>query len=697
MLLTLFLGIFLSFAPVYGGPAVKAIFQAKCTSCHGGASPIKFDLLNVPELVAKGVVQGGADSVLYKSLNRPTKWMPLGGEPLPIAEKETILNWLNAGYPPFEPVTPPTQVVTYGDEVECMVKDALSQPSHVHEYLRYLPFSRYHNEGAQQNMDRAIEAANKFLNSISMSPHIENVHPVECGGAKSAIVRFNLEDYNLTPRDWDNVIVRGKYPYFILYFDKEDFGFYEDKLFQLTDCVKGGECQTLPFARGDWFVATASKAPIYYDLLFKGVKVETVHDLEKYLGVDTYEQLFVTEEARAAIFRRSNVTNYNRLLHTYQLPFWIGGVKYDSLYYKSFDTLGDKAAEKRNLFAFPFTGLAYSWYSTLTQKFQDIKERIGVFDANEILWQNANGTISSWLSDGKERRIDEALTEIAYHKANSHPYIGTKPGAIVAGTSCYGCHSGMNVFHDEAKSYIVASTDFTNAQVNFAKKLFYKDQAEIAAHLASTNGTYAQAQKVMKAKDVVYVDYEEPIFSTSRQYFDDIGVCELGAELGRDCGTMKTELIHAPQLALLLGLGETLNGRVSRVNVEVLMPEIAKQLDYGLQVVFKGHVDPPPPVCKFTITNNTNYYQELTVIDFTGGNKYLKVGLQKNGGSRTWDHDAAPTVSACLSYTNGWCIKHENKVLNKCSSYGIVRKNDGYSYFQSLGARELQRRTEKSK
>jgi hypothetical protein len=132
-----------------------------------------------------------------------------------------------------------------------------------------------------------------------------------------------------------------------------------------------------------------------------------------------------------------------------------------------------------------------------------------------------------------------------------------------------------------------------------------------------------------------------------------------------------------------LGLGETLNGKVSRVNVEHLMPEIAKQLDYGLQVVFKGHVDPPPPVCKFTITNNTNYYQELTVIDFTGGNKYLKVGLQKNGGSRTWDHDAAPTVSACL--------------LNKCSSYGLVRKNDGYSYFQSLGARELQRRTEKSK
>ena len=662
---------------------VKLIFDASCVKCHGGAQPIKFNILDVKELADKGVVQGGAESKLYKSLNRATQWMPLGSEPLSIEQKTHILDWLNAGYPAFDVQQPAQDPIDYGDEVECMYKDLSFLPEHKRRYTRYLLFSRYYNEGGIDNLNRALEGANKILNSTSFSPHITKLAPVEGKGVKEAILRLDLEDFNLEAADWDNFVVRGKYPYFIFYFDKQNFGFFEDKLFVETECVKGGYCQTLPFVRGDWFVSYVSQPPLYYDALFKRKDIRHIKDLEAYLGVDTQEQLFKTYEARRAISRRSGVTNYNRAIDHYNLDFWIGGAKYPSHYWKTFDTNGDKAQDKRNLFAFPF-GPLYSWYSYILA---DIKDRAFLFDAEEVLWAMPNGSLGSWLSDGQGKRIDEALTEVAYHKSNTNHYIGSKPGAILAGVSCFACHSGMNVFKDEALSYIKASTDFSNAQVDFAKLTFYKDQAEITAHITDHNKLYAVAAKTMGAKDVVYVDTKEPIFSTAKQYFDDIGVCELGAELGFDCGEMKTRLLHAPELALLLGLGETLNGKVSRPNIEYLFAEIAKELNLGKQVVFNGHIDPPPVKCKLTLTNNTAYHQTVKTLIFSNNTTYRDFGLAP-GASKVFEHDSQALATACRSYTQGWCFWNNNVSLDRCKSYGIVRKSDGKSYFQLIN-REL--------
>lgn len=663
---------------------VKAIFDSSCVKCHGGASAIKFNILDVRELADKGIVQGGGDAKLYKSLNRPTQWMPLGSEPLPIEQKEKILAWLNAGYPAFDVPQPALDPISYGDEVQCMAEDLGTLPKANRRYTRYLLFGRYYNEGGLDNLERALEASTKLLNSTSFSPHISQLLPIACNGVKNAILRLDLESFNFNEADWDNFVVRGKYPYFILFFDKEDFGFYEDKVFFETDCVKGGYCQTIPFVRGDWFVSYVSQPPLYYDALFKRKKIDSVKDLEFLLGVDTQRQLFVDYEARRAISRRSGVTNYNRAVDHYELDFWVGGVKYPSHYWKTFDTLGDKAQDKRNLFAFPF-GPQFSWYNLFPSY---IRDRSFLFDAEEILWAMPNGTLGSFLADGQGKRIDEALTEVAYHKANTNHYIGSKPGAILAGVSCFACHSGMNVFKDEGLSYIKASTDFTNAQVDFAKLIFYKDQAEITAHISDHNKLYATAAKVMQAKDVVYVDVKEPIFSTAKQYFDDISVCELGSELGFDCGEMKTRLLHAPELALLLGLGETLNGKVSRPNIEYLFADIAKDLNLGKQVIFTGHVDPPPPVCKLSIANNTAYSQRIEALIFNNNTTYRDFWLQP-GQSRVFEHDSQALVTSCLVYTNGWCVNHKNVTLDRCKSYGIVRKSDGRSYFQLINDRNL--------
>lgn len=654
---------------------VKAIFQANCTKCHGGPQPQLFDILNVKELGEKQILQGKDQSRLYKALNRTERWMPLNSDPLPLDQKQTILTWLEGGWPAFEedPTTPAGAPLTYKDEVQCIAKDVTSAPN-IHESYeyRYLTMSPYWNAGGSQALDLAVEAVNKLLNSVSFSPHIEKAKELECRGVKRAVLRIRLEDFNLKTEDWDTFVTEGKYPYYIDYADDFEFFYLEQEIAKRT------YAQTIAYVRGDWFVSYVSKPPLYYKALFKAKEpyVRTTNQLEQFLNVNTYEQLFKTYEARRGLFRRSGVTNYNRIVDRYELEFWIGGAKYESAYWKTYDTLGDKATEYKNLFAFPF-GPLYTWYESLGF-FPYLKDKVFQFDANEMIWSNPNGTLGFFLANGKEQRIDEALTEVAYHQANHHPYMGSRPGVVINGVSCFACHSGMNAFSDEGLKHIKSSTDFDNDEVDYAKLIFWKDVQETQTALKKTNDLFAVSQKAQGSSQVVYVDSKEPIFATAKQYFYDVDVCTLAAEFGYTCDDMKERLAHAPELARLLGLSESLAGRASRLSVEHLIPEIAKELNLGKQVIFKGGPVVVTPTCKLTLVNRTKYNQRVDKMSFVGksyGQQWL--GVDK---SVTYEHDSPATVDACLFYNSNYCVQHQNVSLKKCGEYEILRATNNYSY-----------------
>lgn len=653
--------------------AVKAIFEANCVGCHGGPQPKLFDILNVKELGEKNILQGKADSRLYKALNRPSGWMPLGEDPLSIEDKQTILIWLENGWPAFEPdkPVPSKEPIQYKDEVGCIAKDVTSVPLNDAYQYRYLTLSSYWNLGQKEELDRAVEAVTKLLNSVSFSPHIEKVTPVDCKGIPNVILRLRLDDFNLEAQDWDNFLVEGKYPYYIDYQDDLEFFYLEQEIAKRT------YAKTLAYIRGDWFVSYISKPPLYYRALFKKYDIKTTHELEKFLNVNTFEQLFKTYEARRALFRRSGVTNYNRIVDRYNLDFWIGGTKSPSAYWKSYDTLGDKAQEYKNLFAFPF-GPLYTWYES-QGFFGYLKDKVFQFDANEMIWTNPNGTLGFFLANGKEQRIDEALTEVAHHQANYHPYMGSRPGVVIAGVSCFACHSGMQTFSDEGLKHIKTSVDFSNNEVDYAKLIFWKDTTETQAALKKTNELFAVSQKAMGAKQVVYVDSKEPIFATAKQYFYDVDICQLAAEFGFTCDDMKEKLAHSPELARLLGLSETLGGRASRLNVEHLQAEIVKELNLGKQVLFSGSVVTPPPVtCKLVLTNNTQYPQRIDRMAFT--EKTYGQNILAVGQSVTYEHDSAASMDGCLSYNQSYCVVHKNLALKKCGAYEILRATNGYSY-----------------
>lgn len=671
---------------------VKAIFQANCTACHGGPKPQLFDLLNVKELVEKNVVQGKDGSKLYQAITRIERWMPLGKDPLELADKQSILSWLTDGYPSFDGtiIDPPpaTDAILGDNEISRCIRNYLFSKNQVLA-RDYFPVQLANYYGTSKlNLDRLAEAVTKLFNIVSVAEVDEDSKGqfVACGKDPKAILMLNLRSLNQSRERADDIIRVGEYPYFI---DRTGIEGFEEAVANQIDIIRILRTKTVPYIRADWLVDTASRDPVYSNLLFKDVVVNNIDDFErKFLGVDTFKQLFLTEEAKVAIFRRSGVTLFNRELHEYNLDLRMyQGATYRSTYWKTFDVVNDK--DQRNLFAFPF-GPFYDFYQLASVKF--LQNRAFINDATEILFMTPGGLASALFAGPGQnnKRIFEAQTEVATHAANSiHPVLGSgrlgftgKSGAILNGVSCLACHSGMNAFVDEGKNHINLSTDFSNEQVNFQNRISYHDQLDIDTHVKATNAAYAVAQKAIGAKQVSYVDTQEPVFATAKSYNEDVGVCQFGLEHNFTCDGIKYALGHAPDLARKLGLSETGKGKASRLNIELLEPQIAVDLNLGRTVLFKKGepppIIPPPPVCYVTIYNGTQYAQELKEVVF-GDKKYPHTYLNV-GQTQKYDEHGDGRLDACLYYKGNTCVVTNKLFLKKCTNYQILVGANGYAY-----------------
>lgn len=667
--------------------AVKKIFQTNCTSCHGGTTPLLFNILDVKDLEAKGILQGAGNSKLYKALNRTERWMPLGKDPLSITEKTVVLDWLTEGYPPFETDPPPVgKILGYNEETRCIRKDLFSANQVLARNYRYAVLADYYGSNPA-SLERVAEAVTKLFNSVSLAEVSKESKGVfiECEGNPKAILRLDLRALNQSADAWDNIVLDGQYPYFV---DRRGIEGFEEAVANEKDIADITRAKTVAFVRADWLVETGSRDPVYSNLLFKDVKVKNIDDFErKFLRVDTFKQLFVTEEAKVAIFRRSGVTLYNRELHEYPLDFTTTtGFTVRGTYWKTFDVINDK--DQRNFFAFPFGPLtqAYPWYSFNQVNF--LLNRAFINDATEVivnLGASGGGQFYS-LFDGKGNRIQEADTQVAFQAANAvHPIVGAgrngftgKGGAVINGTGCFACHSGMNTFVEEGRKHVNLSTDFSNEQINVFNRISYVDQVEVDDHVKAVNAAYAVSQKSLGAKQVAYVDNQEPIFATTKTYLDDVDVCGFGMELNFTCDQIKNALSHAPDLARKLGLSETLKGKASRLNIEALQAQIARDLNLGVAVVFKKH-DEPVEVCKVGLVNKTKYPQELTKVVFGVDKVYDKQFLGVNE-SITYDEKTAGRLDACFYYRADRCIVHKALAFNKCTDYQILSDSSGYGY-----------------
>ena len=93
-------------------------------------------------------------------------------------------------------------------------------------------------------------ALNKLLNSLSWHPRIRVAEPVE---ATKTVLRIDLRWYLWDATLWNRVL--NDYPYGVL----------DDST--AARAVAAETKTKMPLLRADWFVATASRAPLYYDVL----------------------------------------------------------------------------------------------------------------------------------------------------------------------------------------------------------------------------------------------------------------------------------------------------------------------------------------------------------------------------------------------------------------------------------------------
>lgn len=663
---------------------VRAIFQG-CVACHGAL----FNILDVKDLVAKNIVQGQENSTLYKALTRAVNWMPKGKDPLPFEDKQAVLQWLVEGYPPFDEL-PPT-VIKPLDENQisrCFRQDAFNGNQQIAKNFLYVQLANYYGTGPD-DLSRLQEAVNKLFNQVSLS-EISIGRPVACEGNPIAGMRFDLRDINQTRVAADDIIVVGQYPYFI---DRRGIEGFEEAVENQKDILRITQSRTVPYIRADWLIETASRDPVYSNLLFHGVNVRDINDFErKFLRVNTQKLLLETEEAKVAIFRRSGVTLYNREVHEYPIDFFgANGIGYHLSYWKTFDVVNDIA--NRNFFAFPF-GPFYDFYE---KNFKFLENKAFINDATEIIVTGLPGGQFFSLFAGiaqKNVAIKEADTQVAQQTENTiHPILGAgraqfgftgKSGAILNGQSCNSCHSGsMNAFIDEGRGHLDLSTDFSNEQINFAHRSFYENQGQIDAHIKAANAAWASSMKLMGAKQTSYPPAQEPIFATSKAYLQDLDVCQFGLELGFVCNDIKNALSHAPDLARKLGLSETFSGRASRLNVEALQAQIAIDLNLGRAVIFKKGTEPPPPpppICHLRITNKTEYPQKFEKLTFEKTSSYGPYYLNP-GQVQDFEHDSDAILDACLFFESNRCIVTHGLRLKKCGTYEIRKREDGYSQF----------------
>src|SRR5205085_12444546 len=113
-----------------------------------------------------------------------------------------------------------------------------------------------------------------------------------------------------------------------------------------------GTAARVPVIRADWFVATASRAPLYYDVL---QLPSTLTELERLLRVDAVADIQQERVVRVG-FNGSGVSRFNRILERHDSA--------QGMYWRTYDfdeppanlverANGGLLPDRRNIFAFP--------------------------------------------------------------------------------------------------------------------------------------------------------------------------------------------------------------------------------------------------------------------------------------------------------------------------------------------------------
>jgi serine/threonine-protein kinase len=409
----------------------------------------------------------------------------------------------------------------------------MKQPAEDRRYQRYFTLTHLHNDARVTEAELALQRAalSKLLNSLSWAESITRPEAVDEAGTVFAMdLRRSLRSADR----WDRML--DGYPYGL----KHD-RYPDDRVLKnQTNDLSEHTGTDVPAVRADWFVAQASRAPLYYDLLRLPAELRT---LEKKLNVDVVADFKSDKVQRAGL--TTSFAVHNRLLERHKAAH--------GAYWRTFDF---RSGEGRgNLLRYPL-GPAYLDSPYERQAFHH--------DGGEVLFSLPNGLNGYLIVNADDQLLTKAPAELIGDREMTAG--STK---VIGGLSCLACHRHGVVggFTDAVRDGKILAGDLREKvrrlyrPADEMKALLEEDEARFLKALDEAAGPFL---KVGPHENKDLKDFPEPIAVVVRRHTREIGLREAALELGlKDPAALKTA-IEANEQLQRWGLGPLANGGTIR-------------------------------------------------------------------------------------------------------------------------------------
>jgi serine/threonine-protein kinase len=516
--------------------AAKAVFEKACSRCHaGGQSEGGFGfVLDAKKLVEKKKVIAGdaAKSRLFKKVSSG-EMPPEDEKPRPTPEEiAAIRAWIDAGAPVFQEVSAKRVFLPEKDALVSVRDHLRSLPGEDRPFQRYFTFTHLQNNTAVSAEDMRWQRAAlaKAVNSLSWKPRIVVPKSVDKSDTVFAV--------DLRELDWDRrrvwEEVSKHYPYGLKLDTQRD-----DEIRSLAAEIYSLTGSDLPTLRADWFVATATRPPLYHTVLDLP---DTDAKLEQLLRVN-FQDNFQRDKLARAGFAKSGVSSQNRLIERHEAAY---GAYWKSYDFKSNDGTG-------NLFRFP-----------LGPVFKDnpFADQAFTHAGGELIFHLPNGLQGYLLVNAKGQRIDEGPTEIVSDTNKTSGAV-----AIVNGQSCMACHR-HGMIRDGVKDELRDGSGVSGASLTKLLRLHPKadaftalmkdDEERFLAALDRSSGAFLKLG-TDKNKDIREFT-DESIGRVVRAYNRDLALADVAAELGLPDAKQLSAAIENNDRLRQIGLGPLAHG-----------------------------------------------------------------------------------------------------------------------------------------
>ncbi len=518
------------------GLAAKAqgILEKNCAQCHGAQNPaFGINVLKRESLLAtKMVLPGKAkDSELLEAI--VSGRMPKGGGKLAEADIQTLTQWIDAGAPDkdaaaAQPGKPTGRAfLSEATQLKAIVRDLEAANERDRPYLRYYSLANVSNNPEVTDKLLALYrgALSKLVNHLSWNVEIVKPKSVNSNGA---LLRIDLRDYDWTPAIWQRII--AAYPY----------GLRARGLSGELAQIKALSGAELPYIRTDWFVANASVAPLYHDIL---LLPDNLADLEKKLQVNAEDDFAQDKVVRGGV-RNSGVSHNNRVIERHRSLY--------GAYWKSYDFASN--GNDKNIFLDPIS-------------FHE--------DGGEFIFNLPNGLQAYLVANAQGKRLDEAPIKIVRDR-----FTNPDDPVVHNGRSCIGCHTtGMNRMQNEVQQMLDTQTH-TAYDLDKAKKI-YVPQEELNRFFAQDDDRFGKAV-LATGNDIPKQPADEPVNILSQLYLSDLTTAQAAADAGLDIKEFQKRVERSSELQKL-GFGQLTiaNGGIKRDAWEQYFGNLVEETGLG--------------------------------------------------------------------------------------------------------------------